>query len=354
MNESANVNILSLITSERFLGAVFSTIFVILVGYILRKKNVVTEHGAKILSSILLSAALPALAFTAFMSDINEQTFTTGINVLIFGFVAYVILILLGELFYLRLKGDKKTCLSVLTTFGSTTFFGIPIINGFLGGLGTIYANIFNIAYRVFLYSYGLIRMSGLKFEKKNLKLIFANTIIISTFIGLIIWLTQGYLPQVAVASTVDGEKVVNSYAFLRIDKTVPWLFKGLKYLGDLSSPLAWLAIGMTLANISLKEAVAEKFAWIYSVLKLLAVPAIFLVIMLVIRPFFPMSYEAIMAITIMLATPPATVAVAYSIRFDRESVLASNISLLSTVVAVLAIIFWVIVGTALHGVGLI
>ena len=43
-------------------------------------------------------------------------------------------------------------------------------------------------------------------------------------------------------------------YAFLRIDKTAPWLFKAITYLADLSSPLAWLAIGITLGNISLGE----------------------------------------------------------------------------------------------------
>ena len=51
------------------------------------------------------------------------------------------------------------------------------------------------------------------------------------------------------------------------------------------------------------------------------------------------------MGIIIMLATPPATVAVAYAIKFDREAVLASNVSLLATVLSILAIIFWIVVG---------
>lgn len=340
------MDIIKLITSQNFLGAVMSTVLIILIGYYLRYRKIVDNNAAKALSSILLSAALPALAFKAFMSDINKETFTTGINVLIFGFIAYILLIIIGELIYIKVKGDKKTCLSVLTTFGSTTFFGIPIINGFLGSLGTIYANIFNIAYRVFLYSYGLIRMSGLKFEKKNFKLIFGNPIIIATFLGLFIWLFQAYLPQVAIIS----KEATQNYAFLRIDKTIPWLYTAINYLGSLSSPLAWLAIGMTLANISLKEAITEKFAWIYSLNKLIIVPAIFLIIMFLLKGILPMSYEAVMAITIMLATPPATVAVAYAIRFDKEATLASNVSLLATVLAVFAIIIWIIIGIMLNG----
>jgi len=79
--------------------------------------------------------------------------------------------------------------------------------------------------------------MSGMKFEKKNLKLIFGNIIVIATFAGLLIWVFQGSLPQVAV---MDKDKEV-MVAFLRIDKTAPWLFKAISYLADLSSPLAWL-----------------------------------------------------------------------------------------------------------------
>lgn len=342
---------LDVILSQKFLTAVFSTISIILVGYYLRKKNIVNENGSKVLSSVLLSAALPALAFQAFMQNIDETTYTTGINVLIFGFVAYVLLILLGYVFYFKYKGDLKDTMVVLTAFGSTTFFGIPIINGLLGNDGTLYANIFNIAYRVFLYSFGLIMMSGLKFEKKNLKQIFLNPIIIATFIGLLIWVFQSKLPQISIK---EKEEMV-SYAILRLDKTAPFVFDAIKYLGSLSSPLAWLAIGMTLAQISMKEALKERKTLIYGAIKLIAVPFIFLVILIVLNMLnIHFAYEAIVAIIIMLATPPATVAVAYAIKFEKEAVLSSNISLVNTVLSVFAIILWIIVLTLLNAKGLI
>ncbi len=323
---------LSVILSTKFLSAIFSTIFIILLGYYLRRKNLVNEHGAKVLSSILLSAALPALAFTAFMQDIKKETYTTGINVLIFGFVAYILLILLGYLFYINYHGDTKKTMIVLTAFGSTTFFGIPIINGLLGNTGTLYANIFNIAYRVFLYSFGLIMMSGIKFEKKNLKQIFLNPIIIATFLGLIVWIFQKEIP------------------FARIDKTAKPIFSALKYLGGLSSPLAWLAIGMTLANISLKDALKETKTLVYGAIKLIIIPALFLILLIILNFVgITFQYDAIVAIIIMLATPPATVAVAYAIKFEKEAILASDISLVNTVLSVFAIIIWIIVLAITH-----
>lgn len=380
------MNIFSTIFTDNFLGAIFSTIFIILLGYFLRKKNLVNDTAGKTLSNILLSAALPALAFNAFMTDINDQTFSVGMNVLVFGFVAYVLLILFSKIIYFKYKGDLKTTMVVLTAFGSTTFFGIPIINGLLGSQGTLYANIFNIAYRVFLYSYGLIAMSGLKFEKKNLKQIFLNPIIITTFLGLFIWIFQASLPTVTIkqeisnpaiqteqvlkvlndkgkdlsdfssitddiTTAISTKKVIEKQVpFARIDLTLPWVFQGLKYLGSLSSPLAWLAIGMTLANISLEEALKDKRTLIYGFVKLLMMPAIFIVILLLANSLsINFSYEAITAITIMLATPPATVAVAYAIKFEKEQVLASNLSLVNSVLAVFAIAFWAFACQIMH-----
>ena len=60
------------------------------------------------------------------------------------------------------------------------------------------------------------------------MKEIFLNPIILATFLGLFIWLFQEKLPQIAVASA-DG---ATNYAFLRIDQTLPWVYKPLTSTG--------------------------------------------------------------------------------------------------------------------------
>lgn len=335
---------LSILADEQFLGAIFSTISIILIGYYIRKKNIVGESSGKVVSDIVLSISLPALALRAFMVDLSQETFTTGLNVFIFGFLAHLLLILVGETIFFRERGDRRATLAVLIAFGSTTFFGIPIINGLFGDVGTLYANIFNISYRVFLYSYGLIRMSDLKFDKSSLKLLFANPIVIATFFGLFVWIFQNSLPQLLV----DTPKGQMWYAFLRVDKTMPWFYTAVNYLAGLSSPLSWLAIGLVLGNVSLKEAMQDKVVWVYSFIKLFVIPAAFIPVLLVTQWFIPMDYVAVMSCLLMIATPAATVAVAYAIKYEKEPVLASNASLLSTIIAVGAVIFWIIVGSFL------
>ncbi len=343
------------LTDNAIIGAIFSSIAIIFLGFYLRKKNIINDSAAKILSKVVLSVSLPALALKSFLVDINKKSLHEGINLLIWGFAIYIILIFITKLFYSRYKGDKQDALRVLTVFGSTTFFGTPIVQAVYGTVGVMYSSIFNIAYRVFLYSYGFIKMSGLKMDKenfkKNVKTMFLNPIIIATFLGLFIWLFQESLPQVAV-STKEG---VKNYAFLRIDQTLPWLYKPLTYLSALCSPLAWLSIGANLATIPFKEAMGSKDSWYYSIQKVIIVPLINIVLLYVLNVtgILPVSYIGLATVVIMMAAPTATVAAAYAISFDKESVLSSNCSLLSTIVAVVAMPIWIVALEVIKNIGL-
>jgi len=334
------------LTDNALLGAIFSSIFIIFLGFYLRKKEILSGQAAKILTKVVLTVGLPALAFTSFMKDLDHEQLKQGMNILIWGFALYIILIPITKLMFAKVKGDKQDVYRVLTIFGSTTFFGTPIVQAVYGATGTMFANIFNIPYRVFLYSYAFVKMSGTKMDKenlkKNMKEVFLNPIILATFIGLFIWIFQESLPQVMVA-TADGEV---SYAFARIDQTLPWAYKALDYMKALASPLAWLSIGATLAEVPFKQAVTRSDAWIYSLIKVFAIPAINLGILVVLSTtgILPVVFEGVATTVIMMATPTATVAAAYAISYDREAVFTSNCSLLSTVVAVAGTTAWVVV----------
>lgn len=336
----------STLTDQAILGAIFSSIAIIALGFYLRKKEIINSLASKVLTKVVLSVSLPALAFTSFMSNIDGNQLKQGLNILIWGFVIYIILIPISKIIYIKVKGDKQDVYRILTIFGSTTFFGTPIVAAVYGAVGTMYANIFNIAYRVFLYSYAFIKMSGAKMDKeslkKNMKEVFLNPIILATLIGLLIWLFQDSMPQVNVV--VKGK--VQHFGFLRIDQTLPWLYKPLTYLKALASPLAWLSIGATLAEVPFKKAVVQKDAWGYSLIKVILIPVINIVLLLILNQtgILPVAFEAMATTVIMMATPTATVAAAYAISYDREALFTSNCSLLSTVVAVIAMPIWIVI----------
>lgn len=335
------------LSNERINSAIISSVVIILLGYFLRRKKIFDDQTAKVLTKVVLSVSVAALAFNSFMAPIKPETFTQGLNVLIWGILIYVLLIFVTIPLYHKYEGDEKDTLRVLSIFGSTTFFGIPIVSAIYGAEGALYASIFNIGYRIFLYSYGYIKMSGLKMTTKNLRSMFLNPIVIATFLGLFLWLAQGYLPQVTVAVTnASGEVVNQTVSFMRLDVTSPQITKILTYLAGLASPLAWLAIGSTLGSVSFKDAMTDKRAIYYTIVKLLIVPAINIVVLVIltVTHILPVNLVSLGTIVIMMATPPATVAASYAIRFDKGALLASNTSLIATLVAVIMAPVWIVV----------
>lgn len=336
------------LTNEKIVSAILSSLFIIVLGYYCRKRNIFSKDVAKVLTQVVLAVSVPALALRSFMQDIDGEKLQLGINVLILGVAIHLALIFLSKPLFFKFKGDSQDTMRVLSVFGSTTFFGIPIVSAIYGADGALYASIFNIGYRIFLYSYGYIKMSGLKMTSKNVKTIFLNPIVIATLLGLLIWVFQAYLPQVSVLvkDAKTGEQVAKSYAFLRIDQTVPWLQQVLTYLAGLCSPLAWLAIGATLGEVNIKDAISDKPTWFYTISKLVVIPAFFVAVLVVLTSvgILPVNVVALGTITIMLATPPATVSVAYAINFDKDALLSSKASLLATVVAVMMAPVWIVI----------
>lgn len=345
------------ITTKEINTAIISSLAIIVLGYICRKRNIFNDSTAKVLTKVVLTVSLPALAFNSFLTAINPKTFTQGMNILIWGIVVYILLIGLTLPMFAKFKGDEQDTLRVLTIFGSTTFFGIPIVTAIYGTEGALYAAIFNIGYRIFLYSYGYIKMSGLKMTSKNVKLMFLNPIVIATFLGLILWVFQANMPQVLVnvKDAKTGEIAAKAFSVFRFDQTLPQFTKILSYLASLASPLAWLAIGSTLASIDFSQAISDKKTWYYTAMKVVAVPAINIIFLAVLTAtgILPVSLVALGTVVIMMATPPATVAAAYAISFDKEAVLASNASFLSTFAAVVLTPVWIVVVEMLSSMGI-
>lgn len=353
--------------------AIAKTIIIIFLGFILTKKKIFPQGTGKTLTKVVMTVALPCLAFTGFMSNYTASQGVDAIFNFVFGFVIYILFIFLSKLIFFWVKDPtKKTVLCVLFAFGSTTFFAQPLISAIFGQQAYNDSNMLNVAYRVFLYSYAYMAISGIKFGQseetslgKTLKKIFLNPVIIATLAGLVLWFLQAipgsdivrkdWLSPNPSVSYEDAVKV----AFWRVDVTLPWLFQVAKTLGGLSSPLVWLAIGCTLGNASIKEAATDKHAWIYSALKVFLAPLIVLGLLCAVEGIatacgYPqlVSAATVQSSVMMWMVPPATVAVAYCINFDKEKQMASDASVISTLLAVPGIVVWVLLVTLITSTG--
>ena len=325
-----------ILNNNNIIGTISSVLIIILIGFIFTKKKILSEVTAENLSKIILFLAIPALSYNAFMQDMDSEKLNQSMSLLIWSIIIHLALIFISTIIFKKYGKSEKDVLRMITIFGSTTVFGIPVIQAVYGDLGAMYASVFNLPYRALLYTYGYITISEVKLKKENIGKIISNPVIVATFLGMGVWIFQKYLPQISIKE--NG--IVRDYGILRIDKTAYWLFKPMQYLATLNAPLSWLSIGITLAGVPLGETLKSKISWKYSILKVSIIPMVLISIFVGLKLIvgYEISYIAVATIVIMMATPAATVIATYAINFRKEPLLVSSCSLASSILAVLMI----------------
>lgn len=350
------------------------TVIFILLGFFFTKKKLLPQETGKVLTKFVMAVCLPCLAFCSFMKDFTVTEGVGAIVNFVLGFVFYILFIFLGKAIFLWVKDkQKRDVLAVLFAFGSTTFFAYPLVTAIYGKTAGNYFNIMNVAYRVFLYSYAYMVVAGISLKGNSnetegdnsvtsttskptlgsiMKKVFLNPILIATFAGLLLWVLQA-IPNSALVRTdwLTTNKAETYVAFWRFDVTLPWIYQAANTLGGLSSTIILFAIGCTLGKGNVKDAVTDKYAWIWTAIKVVIAPAIVLGILFGVEAISKAcGYDSLITIETVQSSvftwlvPPATVAVGYCLAFDKEKEMASHISLVSTFGAVIGVVVWVIV----------
>ena len=146
---------------------------------------------------------------------------------------------------------------------------------------------------------------------------------------------------------------------FWRIDVSLPWVYAVLKALGALASPLVYLAIGLTLGEKSIKEAAANRLAWLFAFFRIFVGPLLVLGILYALEGIakacaYPqlISLATVQSTILMWAVPPVTVGVAYCLEFDNEKNLASDASLLSTILFIPGVVVFTLLLTVIENSG--
>lgn len=361
-----NISLKGVLSSPSLWGAVLTCLAVVFLGYFLAHKHFFPAHADSIFIKLVLYIALPCLALTSFLVDFSTDSLVDFAVNLILGFVLYPLLILFGYGFFAFLKDPaRRKIMALLFAFGSGTFFAQPLLNMVYGPLAYNDSNMLNISFRVFLYSYVYVEIMGDKFVpganswKRALKKILLNPILIATFAGLLLWALQAIpgsnqeawwtLRKDWLSPTTSAAPVY--VPFWRIDISLPWLTVVIKVLGGLTTPLIYLAIGLTLGEKSIKEAAKDKLAWYYAFLRIFVGPGIVLGLLYAFEAIakacsYPMliSLATVQSTLLMWAVPTATVAVAYCLEADKEKALASDASVLATLVYIPGEIIWVLI----------
>ena len=281
-------------------------LLLILVGYVVSKRGMLTDRGTSEVNTLLLQIVTPCLIVNSFLT--SEDSLSAGELLLSVGTSALAIglSILLSRCFFRKEPEGRKKVLQFAAAFSNSGFMGLPLVEGIVGSKGVMYGSFFIVVFNIFCWTYGFRMMSG--GQKMSLKVLLMNPGIIGLVFGLPIYFLDLHLP--AVFSEPVG------------------------FLAALNTPLAMLVVGSYIAKVELHSFISDLAVYKSAALRLLLAPGIFLGLLLLIRP----EPNLFVTSVIQAACPAAANTVLFSVQYKRDSALASKTVAVSTVLSIITI----------------
>ena len=289
-------------------------IIMLALGFVLRKKNIITNDLQKGLNDLLLKAFLPvsilASANAVLTTQARQNLLLTAAIALGYYVFAIIFSVLISKV--LPISKLRRSVFVTMAVFANTAFLGFPIIKELFGDEGFLYAVIYNLLYQLFFFTYGISKLDGVKtrFRPKNL---YTNVVTIVSVISIGIFVSPLRLPSTVVStlSTISGATV----------------------------PISMLIIGASLATIKLPSILKDGYSYIVSALRLIVFPVLLLLVLRTLN----LSSVVVATCVVMTALPCGSLNVINAQRSDCDSEYAVRTviqTMLLMIVTIPAILF--------------
>lgn len=284
-------------------------LFILMIlGYFMRKKDIISDEMCKSISWIVVNIANPAMILSGSVNSENgiageELLMTMALAV---GIFAGLIIISLIIPIVLRVPGKSAGVYRVMTIFSNIGFMGFPVISALYGTEALLYASVFLIPFNLLIYTYGILALKsndGQK-EKLDLKKVL-NIGVLCSILSIILSFVQIPMPSF-VKTTIST-------------------------LSNLTAPLSMMVIGASMATIDIRKLFMDTKLLLFAVLKLVVIPVAGLFFL----KTFIYSEMLLGVCMVMIATPVASMTAMLAQQYDGDYELASRSVALTTILSV-------------------
>ena len=143
------------------LTQVLILLILILLGFTLTKSNVFTEQGVKCMTDLVLTLVTPCVIIKSFIREFDTKTLKNLIVSFLIAFLTHILFIILGKLFIKDKDKSTEKVLQFGVVFSNCGYMSIPLQQALLGDEGVFYCSSYVAIFNVFVWSYGIILMSG-------------------------------------------------------------------------------------------------------------------------------------------------------------------------------------------------
>lgn len=295
-------------------------------GYLLNKVHILGPKIDKGITGLILYCTMPAMILGAVLTQEDERDVKLAVSCLIAAAVMYMVLPFIAKLlvWLLRVKPGSKGIYEFMIIFGNVGFMGFPIIAALFGQESVVYGSIFNIFFNLLVYSYGIIIVMKDLEERQKTEGGNAAAAPVEKF--HFSW-KKLLTPGISVA--------VLALIIFFLDIEFPdVIVSPVASLGNITSPLAMLIIGSTLANMDIREVFNDVRVYVFVAVRFFLLPLVlFPVLKLIIHDSFLLQLTVI-----MLLMPVANTSVLYAKQYGSDENLAAKSIFISTLLSIVTI----------------
>ncbi|AYD39961.1 AEC family transporter [Clostridium fermenticellae] len=289
------------------INQIISLFLVALVGFYGGKKNIINENFSNGLSKLIVDITTPFLVIGSFSLSYDASISKNIIKAFIYSFLIFILTPLLVKPLLLKIEKGKRNVLQFAMVFSNCGFMGFPIAQSVFGNEGVIYAAIFNMAFTIFVWTYGVMLFKNSTSFKDVLKSL-KNPGITSALIGLIIMIFS--------------------------IKIHPILLSTMKMIGGLTTPVSMLIVGSLLSRSNLVKIIKDKSMYYGSFIKLIIVPfALYIVSLL-----FKENSIVLKTFILMQAMPAAAFTTIFAENFNKNKEYSAFIVSFSSLLSIITI----------------
>lgn len=277
----------------------------IILGIILQKTKILSEHGVKSITNLVLYIVTPCVITKSFIREFDASTLKNLLISFLIAILSHIGFIILSHLMIKDKKKANEKVLQFGTIFSNCGYMSIPLQQALLGDTGVFYSSSYIAISQLFIWSYGIIAMSGNKKYLLPKKLIF-NPGIIGLLIGLLIFLLSIPVPKV--------------------------LADPISYMASLNTPLPMVIIGFHLASSRLLEGLRNIKCIFAIIVRLIIFPLLTLAVM------YSCGIRSTMLVSSIISTsaPSAAMTTMFADKFGRNTSLSVNMVSLSTALSLI------------------
>lgn len=331
------------------------------VGYLCYRKQILTEEVSRKVSAIVVNVANPCMILSSALTDQQMQG-KELVQTLAIVVMMYAFLLVMAQLLprILCIQKESRGAYAAMTVFANIGFMGFPVLAAMYGNGALLYGAVFQIPFNILIYTYGVAVLTrkpgacakteqdvkaevdvkaepnGKTGERQDAQGITAAVN------GKSENIENGSEQQGKLQGTVEIVKKIFNIGVIAciaamllyfLQTPVPSFLQAfITNLGNLTAPLSMMIIGASLAQMPLKELFLDKKLLLFSLLKLLLLPAVWMIMVNRVA-----EQEILRGVClVMMATPAGSMTAMLAQQYGGDYETASRGVALTTVLSVI------------------